>query len=134
MTYQIRCVQCKVLHKATSRNFPLARKEQRPDDKGVLHPEIIGYLCRWCIKKHIKKEEERRATIKLSNESATKALPSKGQNGRGDRNTGTDVQSRSKNNLWGRAGHFIGKLRGTVLQNHDQPRIPPKQPDTGKRG
>lgn len=63
----IKCVQCGKEHKATSDKFPIARKEMRYiEAEKTLKPVIVGYLCKWCVKKHIRKEEAKNATKQQS--------------------------------------------------------------------
>lgn len=132
---KLRCIQCGIMHKATSRKFPVARRENRKievsEGKFEIRPVIVGYLCWLCIRKRVWKEERKRAIEQQRYESTRKTIPSQEQAGRSDRKSGTDVPKSSQDNLWGRTRRLVQRIRGTFLQNHDQSRIPPKQPNTG---
>ena len=61
MSSQIQCSICNIKHKADSKNFPVARRELRYIvAEKTIRPVIVGYVCRWCISKKIKKEENNR--------------------------------------------------------------------------
>lgn len=146
------CCKCGKKHKGNSRNYPIARMGiiQVVDDPGgrildinketgqptisqkTYKPKkvITGYVCRWCVRKQYLKENPD-ATKQFSYQSAGKAIPSEGQRRQDNGNTRTDVRKSSKDNFWGRARSFLSGIRGKVLQNNDQSRISPKQPNAG---
>ena len=74
--FKIRCCQCGVSHKATSRNYPIARKgyvttvDKKTKEK-TTKLEVTGYLCSWCVRKHVKMEERKNAIKQQSQTNTT---------------------------------------------------------------
>lgn len=128
---QLKCVQCGIRHKANVRNFPIARKgtvrvklsrkeQKRTGSKYIIKENtILGYLCRWCIKKHVKKENKH-AAVNQFDQSIREAISSQRQEREHYRDTRADVPESRKNNIWGRIQRVFRRLRGAFLQNHDQ--------------
>jgi len=53
----ITCRSCSKSLSATSDNFPLTAHEKRTNQKGETKDFIVGYICKYCVRKEIKKKE-----------------------------------------------------------------------------
>jgi hypothetical protein len=141
MSLSLSCCQCGKSHKANARNFPIGRRENveikvsRKEAKitGQRFKRvntITGYMCRWCLKKHVQREEQKRATERKRNESVGKTVSKQEPPREDSGNTGGNVQQGGKNNIWGRIRSIGSGIRRKVLQNNDQSRVPTKQPNS----